>query len=188
MNYQEYLRSDQWKRKRDKRVIADGKCQICGRPFDLQVHHKTYENVPFEHAEDLITLCRECHQEVERRKNYPGANSNAIINHMLAEQFCKENESRDYSEKGDLDFCKLDVIKKYFYPYLKQHGGDIMGSGVSDIQCYFRDKRYHVILAYKKRGAQPDDIFRRYRFSKNMVYKAFNKPEVISNILNTKEE
>lgn len=183
MNYHEYLQSDDWKHKRDRRVAADGECQICGRPFDLEVHHKTYANVPYENAEDLITLCRSCHAKVEKQKRYAGADSTAIINHMLAKQFCIDNQQLDYSAKGNLDFCNLEVAKRHFYPFLKQHGGDIFRGGVSDVQNYFRDRRYQIILAYMQKGAEPDDIFREYRFSKNMVYKAFYKPEVVANII-----
>ena len=47
-----------------RRVHArDGyRCRLCGRAdVELHIHHCTYENYARERLEDLITLCRDCH-------------------------------------------------------------------------------------------------------------------------------
>lgn len=188
MDYKRYLNSDEWKWKRDKRIAIDQKCAICGRPFDLQVHHITYENVPNENVTDLITVCRNCHIRIEGQKNHPGSSSQGIVNKMIAEQFCKEYQERDYSAMGDLDLCRLEVIKHYYYPFYKNHGGNLdMISGTQVIQCYFRNRRYEVILRYKENGAEPYIVLQQTKFSQQMVYKAYNKPQVVKNILEQEE-
>lgn len=188
-NYHDYLTSYDWQYKRNKRIAIDQKCQICGRPFNLHVHHMTYKNVPDERTTDLITLCKFCHRKVEDRKGAPWYDSFGIVNEMICRQFINEHKDRDYSAKGDLDFCKLDVIKRYLFPYMKEHGANLDRiSGTSTVLTYFRNRRYEIILNMKAHGATPDDIFRRYKFSTNMVYKVYKQPEVVARILSLEDQ
>lgn len=60
-----YLFSYHWQQ--DVRLpalqCAEYRCQSCGaRNTVLDVHHKTYERLGFESAEDLEVLCRDCHE------------------------------------------------------------------------------------------------------------------------------
>ena len=62
--YQEYLKSDRWKRLRGLRLAkSDFLCEGCGDEA-TQVHHKSYKNlfIPEEFL-DLISLCEKCHQK-----------------------------------------------------------------------------------------------------------------------------
>jgi len=60
--YEEYLKSDKWKRKREGALKrAYHKCQVCNFPNNLHVHHRTYENLYKEAAADLTVLCDRCH-------------------------------------------------------------------------------------------------------------------------------
>lgn len=67
--YTAYLVSDTWYRKRKEAMQRDGwKCQICESKKDLQVHHMSYEHLgEDEEINDLITLCRSCHEEVHAK-------------------------------------------------------------------------------------------------------------------------
>ena len=50
---------------------AGWQCQECGRAsseMTLDVHHLTYERLGHERADDLIVLCRSCHERHERNK------------------------------------------------------------------------------------------------------------------------
>lgn len=59
--YSEYLRSPEWSRRREFRLVLDKHlCQDCSDPAS-EVHHLTYERIGNEHIDDLISLCRECH-------------------------------------------------------------------------------------------------------------------------------
>jgi len=63
-NYRTFLHSEYWKRIRNKVLKRDEyTCRKCGSTYNLQVHHKTYENhgAEHKHLNDLITLCNFCH-------------------------------------------------------------------------------------------------------------------------------
>ena|SRR5215203_2050804 len=66
--YNEYLRSDSWRKKRDARLVMDNNaCRLCdedGTHFRLEVHHRpsSYRKIPNESIhDDLVTLCSRCH-------------------------------------------------------------------------------------------------------------------------------
>ena len=71
--YERYLRSPEWKKKRAERLEIDGyRCVMCQRPIDkmrkpIQCHHITYK-----HAFDpdvmteLVSLCPGCHVKLHR--------------------------------------------------------------------------------------------------------------------------
>lgn len=61
--YHEHLRSEGWRTtRRHKLDHAANRCEMCFSARNLQVHHKTYDRVPFERLTDLIVLCETCHQ------------------------------------------------------------------------------------------------------------------------------
>ena len=69
--YERYLRSNEWRSKRNQRLKIDGhKCVYCGAKEHLNVHHLTYENVGHEKMCDLITLCQECHTRLHKGNNW----------------------------------------------------------------------------------------------------------------------
>lgn len=42
---------------------ADGACEICGlHGLSLELHHKHYNSEYHETPDDLLALCRDCHQ------------------------------------------------------------------------------------------------------------------------------
>jgi 5-methylcytosine-specific restriction endonuclease McrA len=65
--YRDYLKSYHWDLVRSAALKRDGnKCSDCGadcaeRP--LEVHHINYARKGNENLDDLMTLCRECHEE-----------------------------------------------------------------------------------------------------------------------------
>ena len=67
-HYHRYLESEEWGNKRaDVLARDDEKCEHCGGYFYLHVHHLTYERVGAESLDDLLTLCRSCHEAVHQR-------------------------------------------------------------------------------------------------------------------------
>lgn len=66
-SYEEYRESELWDIIRKKVLSRDACfCRICGKR-GYEVHHFTYNEkiLRGERPEVLITLCRECHQEIE---------------------------------------------------------------------------------------------------------------------------
>jgi DNA-binding XRE family transcriptional regulator len=62
--YRLYLKSAWWTQRR--KLYWDNhkrKCTVCGA-FALDLHHKTYININNEKDEDLMALCRACHDQI----------------------------------------------------------------------------------------------------------------------------
>jgi hypothetical protein len=61
--YQEYLQTSHWHR---VRILAlergHHRCALCPAERELEVHHRNYARKGFEQADDVIVLCRACHQ------------------------------------------------------------------------------------------------------------------------------
>jgi len=61
-----YREQCEWKVKRTQALMRAGyRCQTCGScDTTLDVHHNSYENYGDERPEELVVLCRSCHQKV----------------------------------------------------------------------------------------------------------------------------
>lgn len=67
IDYNLYINSDEWRLKRNYILNKRGyKCERCFSKKNLQIHHITYENLGFELDNDLIILCKNCHQYVHQ--------------------------------------------------------------------------------------------------------------------------
>ena len=62
----QYLKSDRWQSKRRFTLARDHyTCQSCGIDgVPLEIHHISYANYGDENPEDLVSLCRHCHQSI----------------------------------------------------------------------------------------------------------------------------
>jgi HNH endonuclease len=61
-NYRLYLFSYEWLVRRSYKLQSVGyRCENCGEPWSLQVHHLTYDRLGHERDSDLLVLCRACH-------------------------------------------------------------------------------------------------------------------------------
>jgi hypothetical protein len=64
--YNEYLASPEWKTKRELVLKRDSWiCQGCLSATAIEVHHRTYKHVGMELLYEPISLCYECHMNVE---------------------------------------------------------------------------------------------------------------------------
>lgn len=65
-----------WEEVKRKVRIRDGhRCQMCGKTYNLEIHHKTYKiggvsiiGHELECLECLTTLCEDCHSKVHDKK------------------------------------------------------------------------------------------------------------------------
>lgn len=69
--YRKYIRHNDWKVKRNRRMKKDdGLCQMCllgGREREAtEVHHRTYKRIFHERMADLVSLCRSCHEHYHK--------------------------------------------------------------------------------------------------------------------------
>lgn len=61
--YQNYLRGTKWRKFRLAALEYYGnRCGLCGSKFNLEVHHKTYQNLFKESIADVMILCTHCHK------------------------------------------------------------------------------------------------------------------------------
>ncbi len=66
LEYERYLRSPRWRWfLRPLRIWLDGgRCRLCNRNTNLQVHHRSYAHLRdwwWRELADLTTLCNSCH-------------------------------------------------------------------------------------------------------------------------------
>jgi hypothetical protein len=64
MPHAEYLKTPEWRARRNRALFQAGnRCQVGGETnLQLEVHHNSYERYGAELPEDLVVLCRGCHQ------------------------------------------------------------------------------------------------------------------------------
>ena len=68
---QEYLKSIHWKQLRRIVLMRDNNtCKQCGCTKSLNVHHITYKRLGDESIDDLVTVCRNCHQAIHDHHGY----------------------------------------------------------------------------------------------------------------------
>lgn len=182
--YQEYLKTEHWQRLRAERLKIDNyKCQYCGRPYDLQVHHLSYDNLWNENVyEDLITLCKSCHKCIEEIKTkykdeqvakwkaqYLAEKEENHKAYKLAKQkleqeyaerfkaFIKKYQNQDVIYGGNLNLCKLDDIWECFHD-AGYDESSIHTVRLTDVQEYFRIKKVKIIQDMRDAGASPEQI------------------------------
>jgi hypothetical protein len=172
MEYGEYLKSEQWQKLRSKRLNIDNyQCQICGRGDDLQVHHITYANIEHEDIyNDLITLCRRCHEDIEAEKTQKKQLGD--IYHkvkyqkktMLSIGFAESIKDKDFCYGGNLNLCNYDNIRE-----LNTYGLDI---SVCDVSHYFAELHYKVVKQLKNKGLSLSEIMdkTKIKYEKCKVY------------------
>lgn len=76
--YHDYLKSPEWSQKRQEALHRSGgnsldgpKCEACDtRAHSLDVHHLHYRNLGHEPLNDLVVLCRECHDHAHANHEY----------------------------------------------------------------------------------------------------------------------
>jgi hypothetical protein len=67
--YDDYINSDRWQRMRWRKLLQQPRCQLCYHDRNLHVHHRTYENLGQESLDDLIVLCKTCHERHHNKQN-----------------------------------------------------------------------------------------------------------------------
>ncbi len=68
--YNDYLNSEAWKSLKRLLIQERGtKCQKCGKDgLRLDGHHLTYKRLFNEMPEDILLICRKCHEKIHNKK------------------------------------------------------------------------------------------------------------------------
>ena len=65
MPYRDYLKTHWWNFIHDRTIKrSNGECELCQDAAATEAHHTTYDRIGCEHPDDLIALCRRCHQHI----------------------------------------------------------------------------------------------------------------------------
>ena len=105
MNYKTYMRSDEWKALREKKLEAcQRKCECeggCCREA-TQVHHYHYDTLGKESLEDLQALCAKCHMSKSSKvRNFYG---NPVRNCCLLEGQQEVKKTLPYNVWNEANF------------------------------------------------------------------------------------
>jgi hypothetical protein len=66
--YSEYLRSDRWKAFRKKIIAERGDlCEVCKIIPHFSLHHRTYIRLWQELPEDVLLVCKDCHDGIHKQ-------------------------------------------------------------------------------------------------------------------------
>ena len=100
-NKEEYYNSEEWQ---EKRLVvlhrAKYQCEKCGANLKLDIHHLTYKNLYHEPPEDLMALCRACHEAADAIRSHTNRYNNALDTYMSK----KYGEDFEYSEGNEEEF------------------------------------------------------------------------------------
>lgn len=67
--YRDYLQTDAWQVKAaEARERAGHQCAVCTSPYDLHVHHRTYDRRGREEPDDLTVLCAKHHATIHGKE------------------------------------------------------------------------------------------------------------------------
>jgi len=84
MTHSEYMQSDWWKAVRQA-YIESGRpqeCVACGQPR-FELHHVTYKRLGHELLDDLLAVCRVCHQEIHDEFNKRGSSLRKVTRAVI---------------------------------------------------------------------------------------------------------
>lgn len=64
LDYETYINSPEWRMKARRAKEEAGQCAVCTRTTSLEVHHRTYVRLGYEHPADLVVLCSIHHRRI----------------------------------------------------------------------------------------------------------------------------
>lgn len=109
MNYQQYIQSTEWIVRRRLFLLNHKKvCAICGFYDQLEVHHLNYDNLGNEKDEDLIILCRRCHNDT----HYSSNTIEPATKQLLRELEITEEKYQKYIQTIDINQARNEERRK----------------------------------------------------------------------------
>ncbi len=83
-DYQTYLASREWALLKEQvRERCDGWCEHCSAGPYQDTHHVTYERIGHEKIDDLMAVCRPCHEWLSAKRERNPLNDSYIITERL---------------------------------------------------------------------------------------------------------
>lgn len=96
ITYHEFLKSPEWFTLRENVKARDhNQCRVCNKKTELVVHHKTYERWRLCLSEDLMTVCKKCHEKI----HFDGGKKIELTKESLKKRLKKINKARSQMPK-----------------------------------------------------------------------------------------
>lgn len=111
-NYEEYINSHAWKKKRSSILKKRKSCEVCNSKINLHVHHLNYSRLGIEQDTDLKVLCEKCHKKfhnkwksiISHEDGVVKAKHSSLNNQRLPSDIVKLEEMRRYEEDNNQVF------------------------------------------------------------------------------------
>jgi hypothetical protein len=70
MQYSDYLKTQHWQHFRSEAIkFFRNICQTCGKhDCQIDIHHRSYDNIGCETFNDVIALCNDCHKKFHNKQ------------------------------------------------------------------------------------------------------------------------
>ncbi len=105
----QYFRSKKWKEIRNSILKRDNfacvLCKLSTEVTTIDVHHKSYKNIFNENMDDLVALCRQCHNDLHKASGYPSRDMGLLrLEYFWSEELSHVNKrgGRSRSRGKDL--------------------------------------------------------------------------------------
>jgi hypothetical protein len=137
---EEYLKSDEWKKLRNLIMSTSPDCQCCGGASS-DVHHMVYRNIADITINDLIPVCRSCHEYIHQ----------AIDDNYISQ------EPRDFKIIKEKTF---NILNDNTYKEFRKWLGDKHSLSVEEISDVKRLQAFVIkkISALVKKNIWHDDL------------------------------
>lgn len=171
MQYEEYLRTNEWKQKKANRLAFDNwSCGFCHRSIKegdrYETHHIKYNRLGHEQIEtDIVSLCPKCHQDFHNSWKKTNYWEETPITHWKeysledTARLCAENIENDILLGGEYNLCSDDVICGFIDQYYRENE---ISTPVfiyeNDIKLFFRNKRYEILFEAQANGVDLEDM------------------------------
>ena len=164
MDYEKYLRSPEWRRKKQTRLAFDNwQCGICHAQIDgdrYETHHLNYSRLGDEDIEhDILTLCHSCHaafhsmwQKVSSWESSPYTHwRDYSLQHTV--KMCRQFMDQDFiCGKGGYNLCNADTAAMFIDKYFEQNTfTEVVKISVDDVRWFVRNKRYDIYFEAVKK-------------------------------------
>jgi len=132
----EYLKSGEWKNLRNLIMSSHPDCQCCGNNA-TDVHHMTYRNIVDITVEDLLPVCRKCHDLIHDaiRDGHISQESQKIKE--IKEKTLDINSSQEYKDlrkwldgKHSLSENEMNLIKSDYRHFIMRRIGGLIKSKI----------------------------------------------------------
>lgn len=142
MPYGDYLKTPEWKAKRDATVDRDGgRCRLCYSEENLQVHHRTYRRRGQEDLNDLTTLCKGCHENFHQKVTEQELHAKWGESYVPPTEEEQEREQKRYQEIMECNLLGLLLP----FPEKCRETGIIRIVGLDDFTDLSRREIYRLL-------------------------------------------